>query len=46
VDKPLLAIIFEKDLLHDCFGADTSVLEPEEEAPPPFHFLTIGKEYF
>jgi hypothetical protein len=32
-------------LLHDGFGADTSVLQPEEEAPPPFRFLIPVREY-
>jgi hypothetical protein len=26
-------------------GADTSVRKREEEAPHPFHLLTMGKEY-
>jgi hypothetical protein len=30
---------------HDSFGADTSVLQPEEEAPPPFRFLIPVREY-
>src|ERR1700730_16823852 len=38
-------MLCRKSLFHDVCGADTRTIHLREEAPPPFRFLTRGKEY-